>query len=120
MVIRIMRKSDQHMIASQVRVAETFWPCARGWIGRTDLDAEEGLLFPRCNSIHMWFMKTSIDVVFMKRTGSEWQVIKLCRSVRPWSPLPIGAIAADDTLELPEGSIDRALLRVGEVLCIAS
>ena len=68
----------------------------------------------------MWFMKVSIDVVFLKRTGAEWKIVKLCRALQPWRLIPAGSLVADDTLELPEGGIERSDLKIGEVLCIAS
>jgi uncharacterized membrane protein (UPF0127 family) len=120
MTIRLIRKSDQRLIAARVELAEAFSSRAKGWIGRKQLDREEGLLFPRCKSIHMWFMSVSIDVVFLKRSGSELEIVKLYSSIRPWKLFPAGSIAADDALELPEGSIERSNLRIGEVLCIVS
>lgn len=120
MAIRMIRKSDQQAVATRVEVVETFLARARGLIGRERLHPEEGMLFPRCNNIHMWFMSIPIDVVFLKRRESEWTIVKLYRSLRPWRISPAGCIAADDALELAQGSIDRVGLKVGEVLCIAS
>jgi uncharacterized membrane protein (UPF0127 family) len=120
MSIRMIRKSDQQVIATRLEVADSFLLRMRGLIGRKVLHAGEGMLFPRCNSIHMWCMSIPIDVVFLRRNEAEWIIVKLCRSLRPWKLLPVGSFPADDTLELPEGSIEKSDLKIGEVLCIAS
>jgi len=46
------------------------------------LPADRGLLFRRCRSIHMFFMRFPIDVVFLDRSGG---VVRICESLKPWS-----------------------------------
>lgn len=78
------------------------------------------MLFPKCNDIHMWMMSIPIDVVFLKKENAEsWSVLSLKPKLKPWKPLPVACFSADDTLELPEGTIARLNLKVGEVLCVA-
>lgn len=120
MTLEMIRKSDSVRIASNLEVADRFWPRLRGLIGRNSFEQGEGLLFPRCNSIHMWMMRIPIDVVFLRKSGACWEVLSLHPGLKPWKALPVGNFRADDTLELPEGSIMRIGLKPGEVLCIAS
>lgn len=42
-------------------LADTFYKRLTGLIGKKNIDY--GMLFPKCNSIHTYFMKESIDVV---------------------------------------------------------
>ncbi len=120
MPLRMIRKSDSASIASNLEVAERFLPRLVGLIGRKSFVPGEGLLFPRCTSIHMWMMSIPIDAVFLKKRGTEWEVLSLHPELRPWRVLPVGNGSADDVLELPQGSIGRIGLRTGEVLCIVS
>ena len=108
---------SQSLIAEKCIVAECFWDRFRGWIGRARVEPGEGLLFPRCNSVHMWFMRIPIDVVFLKREGGDRYTVTSTRSVRPWRPLPVWDRRATETLELPEGTIRRLAIATGETLC---
>lgn len=115
---------NQALIADKCSVAECFGDRLQGLIGRKTLEPGEGMLFPRCNSIHMWFMRFSIDVVFLRKaSGSNgspaWTVSSFREGLRPWSLLPVGDWKADDTLELPIGTIRRCQLAVGDELCIS-
>lgn len=118
--IKVVRKTDQAVIATQVAVADVFHTRLKGLIGKKTMAEHEGMLFPKCNSIHMWMMKIPIDVLFLKKVGNDWKILKAFPALRPWKLLPVGHWKADDALELASGTISRLNLREGEVLCIAS
>lgn len=75
-------------------------PLARlvGLLGRASLADDEGMLFPRTGSIHMFFMRFAVDVVFCDR---ELVVVKVVRELRPWRTA--AARGAKTTVELPAG-----------------
>ncbi len=102
------------VLADKCHVAECFTDRLKGLLGRDRLEPGEGMFFPRCNSVHMWFMRFPIDVVFVDH---EWRVTSVHESVRPWRLLPVGDLRARHALELPVGSIRRAELRKGDGLC---
>jgi uncharacterized membrane protein (UPF0127 family) len=118
--ISIKSLKNQQLIADKCHVAESFLDRLRGLIGKTRLDAGFGMLFPRCNDIHMWFMRIPIDVVFVKSTGAArvLRVTRVVESVKPWKLLPLRDGSASDTLELPVGTIQRCDIREGDELCI--
>ena len=120
MTVQLIRRSDCASVASNLEVANRFFPRLKGLIGRGSFEFGEGLLFPRCNSIHMWMMRIPIDVVFLRKRENDWEVLSLHPGLRPWKLLPVGNFKADDVLELPLGTIGRVGLKSGEVLCIAS
>ncbi len=121
--IKIQRKADQAMIVTDGKVAESFVSRLRGLIGRKSFAPGEGLLFPRCNDVHMWMMSIPIDLVFLKPISLEgdqvstWEIVKLYGSAKPWKILPVFCAHAKDTLELPAGTIQTHHLKTGEVLC---
>ncbi|MCL2144942.1 MAG: DUF192 domain-containing protein [Endomicrobia bacterium] len=43
--------------------------------------ADYGILFEKCNSIHTFFMRFNIDVIFMDKNKT---VIKEVRNLKPW------------------------------------
>lgn len=105
-------------------MVERFWERFRGLIGKRGLPQGEAMWFPRCSSIHMWFMRFPIDVVFVRamREGEgrvRYVVTSTRTRVRAWKALPVWDARADDTLELPAGTLERLSLSAGDELCIS-
>ncbi len=88
----------------------------RGLLGRDSLPAGSALILAPCTSVHTWFMRFPIDIVFVTKSGS---IMKLRSALGPWRlaiawnafavvELPAGGAGdsrAGDTLELvPNGS----------------
>jgi uncharacterized membrane protein (UPF0127 family) len=94
-------------------LAVTAWTRSKGLLGRSGLDPDEGLWIQPTGSIHMWFMRFAIDVVYADREG---RVLKLVRGIRPWRMS--ACRGAKVALELPVGAIDRAGVEVGDHLVI--
>lgn len=117
--IQLVRKTDRKLVA-RAKVADTFLTRLVGLIGKRAFESGEGLLFPKNNSIHMWMMSISIDVLFLKKTTSDWEIAAVYENLKPWKALPVGCWGADDALELPVGTVSKLQLKKGEVLCIAS
>lgn len=88
------------------------------------LEPGRGMLFPRCNDIHMWFMSIPIDVVFLQSvgpaSGTRYRVTSVHRQVPPWRFFPLRDGRASETLELPSGTIDRCSINVGDELACSS
>lgn len=114
---KLIRKSDQQEVVSQFKVARSFASRLKGLMGSKTLD--HGLLFPRCNSVHMWFMSIPIDVVFLKAMKSEWVITSVRENIQPWKVLPVFDATAHDTLELPAGQVQKTKLKAGDILCTA-
>jgi uncharacterized membrane protein (UPF0127 family) len=94
-------------------VAATAWSRSKGLLGRAGLAEQEGLWIQPTSSIHMWFMRFPIDVVWAAGDG---RVLKLVENIRPWRmSFCRGAKVA---LELPVGAIARSGVQVGDHLVI--
>ena len=75
----------------------------------------DGLLIKKCNSIHTFFMKFSIDVVFLDK---NYKVMRIYRNKRPWRLTPL-VLGASQVLEVESGKLPF-LLSEGdklEVVC---
>ena len=94
-------------------LAVTAWTRSKGLLGRSGLDPDEGLWIQPTGSIHMWFMRFAIDVVYADKEG---RVLKLVRGIRPWRMS--ACRGAKVALELPVGALDRAGVEVGDHLVI--
>jgi len=68
-------------IAERVEVASNPWSRFWGLMGRRGLDPGHGLLIKPCSSIHMFFMRFPIDVVFLDRDNV---VVKVVHGIKPW------------------------------------
>ena len=121
---KIQSLTNQALIADKCIEAKRFFDRLRGLIGKSSLGNCEGMLFPDCNNIHTWFMTISIEVVFIRKEVTaqgkrSWKVTSVHPGVRPWRILPLFDLHADDTIELPDGTIERCTLRAGDELCIS-
>jgi uncharacterized membrane protein (UPF0127 family) len=108
-------ESAAGVVCRRCRVADTFGTRLRGLMGRRGLAEEEGLLIRPANSIHTFFMRFPIDVVFVDRDDA---IVKVVANLRPWRLA--WAKGADRTLELPAGSCEATeLARGGRLSFIA-
>lgn len=95
-----------------VRVADSFLTRFAGLMLRGRLARGRGLLIAPCSSIHMCFMRFSIDAVFIDR---EYRVLKISRHLLPWLGLTWRP-GAWGVIELAAGEADRMGIREGSQL----
>jgi len=110
--MRLVNKSDNKTLISHLEVAQGLWPRMKGLLGRKNLPADQALWIPRCNSIHTFFMKFPIDLVFI---DADMVVKKTIAGVRPGRVVwPVWQ--ATGVIELSEGFLQNNPLRIGEQL----
>jgi uncharacterized protein len=68
---------------------------------RSRLEPGEALAIEPCASIHMFFMRFSIDAIFYDR---QQRVTKVRRRVLPWIGLAFGGPGARGVVELASGA----------------
>lgn len=117
--IQLKVLKNQQVLAEQCYVAESFLDRFLGLMGTSHLEQAVGVLFPNCWSVHTWFMRFSIDVVFLKSDvdSDRFVVTSVHSQVSPWRPLPLLDSTASQTLELPEGTVERVHLQPGDIVC---
>ena len=105
--MRLLEADSGRVIAAEVEVARGSWGRFMGLMGRPSMPAGSGLWIEPCNSIHMFFMRFAIDVLFLDR---QMRVKKVMLNLKPWRVSPI-VFGARTTVELPAGTLaDRALV----------
>jgi uncharacterized protein len=92
-------------------VADRYFARMRGLLGRDGLEPGRGMLLTPEPSVHMFFMRFPIDVVFVDR---EHKVVGVRHELRPWQVA--GARGAHASLELPAGTVASAGIVEGDVL----
>lgn len=109
----MLKRPDGTVACERCVVAATAPARMRGLLGRDGLEDGEGLLIRPTNSVHMFFMRFAIDVVFLDR---ELVVRKVIEVLRPWRMA--GCRGARAALELPAGTASRRGITVGERLTL--
>lgn len=94
--------ADGRAVCERCQVADRFWTRLRGLLGRRDLPHGEGMLFRPGGSVHMFFMRFPLDVVFLDR---DLRVLGVAAGLRPWRLA--GRRGAKVTLELAAGEAAR-------------
>jgi uncharacterized membrane protein (UPF0127 family) len=102
-------------IAGAVVIADNPWQRFKGLMGKRELAAGSGLCLRPCSSIHMFFMRIPLDVVFMDGDG---EIVHICHSIKPWRMSRI-VRHAKAAIELPAGTMDRLGVKKGDVLQLA-
>ncbi|MDX6506047.1 MAG: uncharacterized protein QOG06_691 [Gaiellaceae bacterium] len=97
-----LRDGQGDVVCARCRLADRPWTRLRGLIGRSSLDADEGMLFRPAGSIHMFFMRFPIDAVFCDR---DLVVLEVVGGLRPWRTA--SARGAKVVVELAEGAAAR-------------
>jgi uncharacterized membrane protein (UPF0127 family) len=108
-----VRTAEGAILCERCEIPETASGRARGLLGRDGLEPGGGMLIDRAGSVHMFFMRFPIDVVFLDR---DREVVGIRHRLAPWRVA--GARHAVAALELPAGAAVGARLSEGDVLVI--
>lgn len=100
------------VLADKVKTAFSFAERLVGLICTADFRTGMGLLLAPCSSIHTWFMRYPIDVIFLDRDN---RVLKVAHSVPPFRLGPV-VRGATKALELPAGVIGATGTQIGDVI----
>lgn len=79
-MLKLITKENERELLSEVEVADSLWKRFRGLMFRRELPKEKGLLLRPSNSIHTFFMRFPIDVIFINKNN---QVIKITEDMKP-------------------------------------
>ena len=99
------------LLAEKELYALGFFVRLRGMLGRKFDGKLDGMVFPKCSSIHMFFMGMELDAVFLDRENCIVKAV----TARPWG-VYFGGGKAVCAVELPAGSCRKAGCREGDKL----
>lgn len=109
-----LTRADGRVVVEHCLVAARPLRRMRGLLGRRSLPGGEGILLRPAASIHTFFMRFPIDVVFLDR---ELVVVGIERDLHPWRAAARKRSHA--VLELAAGECARRGLREGDALIAA-
>jgi uncharacterized protein len=105
----VLSRGDASVVCERCVVADRMLPRMKGLLGKRELSAGEGILIQPAPSIHTFFMRFPIDVVFLAKNG---EVMKIAPNVGPWRMRSCRRAFA--VLELPAGEAELRGITVGD------
>lgn len=112
----IINERTGEVMLDRLENADSFYKRFKGLMGRKTLSVRTGLKIDPCNSIHCFFMRIPIDIIFVSK---EHAVVKIIHDMKPWKVSPIvkgaryvieanalewlGKVEVGDKLEYTEG-----------------
>ena len=98
--LHALNSTRSTLLATRLELAVSGKSRRKGLLGRAGLATGEGLWIVPCESVHTFFMRFPIDLVYLDRKN---RIRKLRSEVGPWR---ISAcLSAHSVLELPPGTI---------------
>ena len=111
MLIRVRNETRGTIVATAAEVADTGRKRRVGLLKKEKLERGEGLWITPCESVHTFFMKFAIDLVYL---DGKRRVRKVRHAVPPWRIS--GCFAAHSVLELPAGAVAASSTQRGDQL----
>jgi uncharacterized protein len=104
-------KTSQVLIA-RLSKADRFVPRLIGLLGRTELPADQGIWFPRCRSVHSFFMRMNFDCIVL---DAQLNILEIFSDFKPWR-VSKNVKGASSIIEIQAGLAKKLNLRKGEPL----
>ena len=115
-MLQVQNIRSQKILGTQIRCAQSFRDRLIGLLSTKELPHNKGLWITPCRSIHTFFMKFSIDVLFL---SDQMEVIKMHSNMKPFRITPCYS-KAKTVLELPSGTIHSSQTQLGDILSITN
>lgn len=102
--VRVLNDSKGNSLGQRVTMARSFWQRGKGLMFRSNLPAGTGLVIDPCSSIHTFWMRFPIDVLYVDRDGT---VLRADHAMKPWRFGPLIVRNGRYVIELPAGTIEK-------------
>ena len=110
---QVLNKTKDTVVVEEVTLATSMWSRFWGLMGKKSLPDGRGLLIDPCSSIHMFFMRFPLDVVFLDKDD---RVTKVVKEIKPWR-MALGG-GGKKALEIAAGAASTANIEAGDELLI--
>ena len=113
MKVLVRNKTRDIVLGESVEIADTSEKRRVGLLNHTRLDAGSGLWIVPCESVHTFFMKFPIDLIYLDK---QRKVVKVRHAVPAWRLS--ACLSAHSILELPAGTAKESGTLPGDELSI--
>jgi len=114
-ILTIKNTKNNFILGNKIYLANNSITRLSGLMGKESFGEIDGMLIKPCNSIHTFFMKFPIDVIFISKDN---KIIRVVENLKEWKISPI-VFKAHSTLELPIKTIEKTNSEVGDILEIS-
>jgi len=113
--MKIINKNRNITLAENAVIAGTPLKRMIGLLGYRQFEQGQALIIKPCNSIHTFFMRFAIDVIFV---DSNNKITKIIHNMRPFriSAIYLNALF---TIELPAGTLEETSTQAGDYVILA-
>jgi uncharacterized protein len=109
--LQVTNLTRNTVLATRLEVANSGSRRSKGLLGRQQLSPGEGLWIIPCESVHTFFMRFAIDLVYLDRKN---RIRKVRNAVPPWRLS--ACLTAHSVLELVPGTIRSTQSQPGDLL----
>lgn len=110
--MKIVNATKNTTLAEKAIFVENIFARMKGLLGLSELKQGKAIILKPCNSIHTFFMRFPIDVLFLDK---ENKVVEAISSVKPYRISKI-YFNAKSAVELPSGVIKSSSTEKGDYL----
>jgi uncharacterized membrane protein (UPF0127 family) len=111
----LRQKETGEVLLKNLKEAQGFMGRFKGLMGKTSLPEDEGLIITPCNSIHCFFMKMNIDVLFL---DEDLCVVHTIFDMKPWRISKV--VKNSRSVIEAESGVLRGKVKVGDCLSMES
>ncbi|WP_246001146.1 DUF192 domain-containing protein [Oceanobacillus piezotolerans] len=110
MKIKLVNVETNEVIAEHVKGAYTFWSRFKGLMLTESMPENAALHISPCTAIHTFFMKYSIDILYLDK---EKKIVGIEKDLEPGK---VGKkwMNAKSVIELPAGTMDKTSTVMGQ------
>ncbi|MCZ8521581.1 MULTISPECIES: DUF192 domain-containing protein [Paenibacillus] len=112
--MKLVNLDTEEILASDLRSAQTFVQRLQGLMFSKELPAGTGLHIRPCRSIHTFFMRYAIDVLYL---DEALVIVGMQESLQPGRIGPL-IPKAQSVIELPAGSLGQTRTKNGQAVSI--
>ncbi|SFN95106.1 DUF192 domain-containing protein [Proteiniclasticum ruminis] len=111
----VLKKENGEVLLENLKEAQGFMGRFKGLMGKTSLPDNEGLRITPCNSIHCFFMRMNIDVLFL---DENLCVVHTIFDMKPWRISKV--IRGAKSVVEAESGVFQGKVKVGDCLSIGT
>jgi uncharacterized membrane protein (UPF0127 family) len=114
-MLNIINCNSQITVSTYARIADNLLSRLMGLMLKKDFDRYDALVLSPCKAIHTFFMRFTIDIVFL---DNSFRVVYIKEKLKPWR-FSKYVPNANMVIELPEGTIKGKDIAIGDTLKIS-
>ncbi|MDC3416947.1 DUF192 domain-containing protein [Aquibacillus salsiterrae] len=111
-MLELVNLSNGKIIASDVRVADSFFQRLKGLMFTKTFDSGSGLHIIPCRSVHTFFMNYAIDILYV---NERLEVVAIDEAIKP-NKVGKAYQAVHSVIELPAGVTKQTETTVGNTI----